>query len=58
MEKLKNKQLNRLLLDFEEQLRSKAKYTEPNETTWEEVRDWYHQIRNEYMVIDLMEFDS
>lgn len=55
LEEFKAQQTRRLLIDFEEQLRSRAKYADPDETTWQEVRDWYHSIRNEYLVIDLME---
>jgi len=48
-----------LLDDWEILLRNKAKYDENTEPlTWDIVRESYYQIRNEWLVVDLIELHN
>lgn len=51
-------QLKFMLEEFERKLREKYKYSQSQETTWKEARDMYYEIRNEYLIVDLMEIED
>lgn len=47
--------LRMLIEEWERLLRQKVKYGETPTTTWDEVREMYFEIRNEFMYLDLMD---
>lgn len=51
---IKAREMSRMLHEWELQLRSKCKYSEETTCTWDDVRELYYAIRNEYLVIDLL----
>jgi hypothetical protein len=46
-----------MINEWEMQLRQKLKYGDTPTTTWEDVREMYYAIRNEYIQIDLLDED-
>lgn len=50
--------LRMLIHDWEMQLRQKVKYGETSDTTWEEVREMYYEIRNDYAQLDLLDYEE
>lgn len=52
---LKLNRLEYMVRVWEEKLRAKRKYSETQDTTWESVSEMYYEIRNEYLVVDLLD---
>lgn len=47
-----------ILEEFQAQLRQRLKYGDTQDTTWDEVRDLYYTIRNEYAHLDLLDYED
>lgn len=54
LNELKLIRLSSMIHEWEMQLRAKVKYGDTQGTTWDDVREMYYSIREEFLHIDLM----
>lgn len=55
LQSYKAEQLELMILEWEQKLRHSCKYSEKPMVSWDAVRDLYFSIRDDYLVVDLME---
>lgn len=55
LEQLKSTRMHCMIKEWEMRLREKVKYSDETTTTWDAVRELYVEVRNEYLVVDLLD---